>query len=60
MVGHSRKSMFETIGCPSGERLPPTLAVTAMAAERGADVVRVHDVKETASVLRAVGATNDW
>jgi len=60
MVGHSRKSMFETVDCPSGDRLPPTLAVTAMAAERGADVVRVHDVKENASVLRAVGATNDW
>jgi dihydropteroate synthase len=58
MVGHSRKSMYEHVGCGSGERLPPTLAVTAMAAERGADVVRVHDVAENAAVLRAVSATN--
>ncbi|MFB6298145.1 MAG: dihydropteroate synthase [Salinirussus sp.] len=57
MVGHSRKSMFEAVGCASGQRLPPTLAVTAMAAERGADVVRVHDVPENAAVVRTVGAT---
>ncbi|WP_435156563.1 dihydropteroate synthase [Haladaptatus sp. DFWS20] len=59
MVGHSRKSMFERVGCRSGERLPSTLAVTAMAAERGADVVRVHDVAENAAVVRTVAATND-
>jgi len=59
MVGHSRKSMFERVGCESGDRLSPTLAVTAMAAERGADVVRVHDVAENARVLRTVDATTD-
>jgi len=59
MVGHSRKSMFDRVGCASGERLPPTLAVTAMAAERGADVVRVHDVAENAAVVRTVGAAHD-
>jgi dihydropteroate synthase len=59
MVGHSRKSMFERVGCQSGERLPPTLAVTAMVAERGADVVRVHDVAENAAVVRTVETTND-
>jgi dihydropteroate synthase len=58
MVGHSRKSMFEGVGCSPGERLSPTLALTAMAAERGADVVRVHDVAENAAVLRTVSATN--
>jgi len=59
MVGHSRKSMFDRVGATSGERLPPTLAVTAMAAERGADIVRVHDVAENAAVLRTVAATED-
>jgi dihydropteroate synthase len=59
MVGHSRKSMFDRVDCASGERLPPTLAVTAMAVERGADIVRVHDVTENAAVVRTVGATND-
>ncbi|WP_227356501.1 dihydropteroate synthase [Haladaptatus salinisoli] len=59
MVGHSRKSMFERVGCRGGERLPPTLAVTALAAERGADVVRVHDVAENAAVVRTVAAAND-
>ena len=59
MVGHSRKSMYERVGCGSGERLAPTLALTAMAAERGADVVRVHDVAENAAVVRSVAAMND-
>lgn len=59
MVGHSRKSMFEHIGSRSEDRLPPTLAVTTMAAERGADVVRVHDVEENAAALRTVSATYD-
>ncbi|WP_276273238.1 dihydropteroate synthase [Haloarcula litorea] len=59
MVGHSRKSMFADVAGPDGDRLPPTLAVTAMAAERGADVVRVHDVAENAAVVRSVAATRD-
>jgi dihydropteroate synthase len=59
MVGHSRKSMFADVAGRDGERLSPTLAVTAMAAERGVDVVRVHDVAENASVLRTVSTTID-
>jgi dihydropteroate synthase len=56
MVGHSRKSMFADVTGPGGDRLPPTLAVTAMATERGADVVRVHDVAENGAVVRSVDA----
>ncbi|MFC4360567.1 dihydropteroate synthase [Halobium salinum] len=56
LLGHSRKSMFERVGCASGERLPPTLAVTAMAADRGVDAVRVHDAGENAAVVRTVAA----
>lgn len=52
MVGHSRKSMFERVDCGSTERLPPTVVTTAMAAERGADIVRVHDVAENDAAVR--------
>ncbi len=59
MVGHSRKSMFERVGYRKGEQLPPTLAVTALAAERGADAVRVHDVPENVAGVRTVATMND-
>jgi dihydropteroate synthase len=57
MVGHSQKSMFGHISCQPGERLSPTLAVTTLAAERGADIIRVHDVSENAATIRTVEAT---
>jgi dihydropteroate synthase len=57
VVGHSGASMFERAG-RAGEELAPTLAVTAMAAERGADVVRVQNVAENAAVLRTTAATD--
>ncbi|WP_224450428.1 dihydropteroate synthase [Haloprofundus salilacus] len=57
LVGHSRKSMFERVGSAPDDRLPPTLAVTTMAAERGVDVIRVHDVAENVAALRTVRAT---
>ena len=57
MVGHSRKSMYDRVDADAGDRLPPTLAHTVMAAERGADVVRVHDVAANAAALRTVEAT---
>ncbi len=59
LVGHSRKSMFADVAGPAEDRLPPTLAGTAMAVERGADVVRVHDVAENAAVVRTVEAADD-
>ncbi|MFB6234468.1 MAG: dihydropteroate synthase [Halopenitus sp.] len=57
MIGHSQKSMFDLVDCQHGERLSPTLAVTTLAAERGADLVRVHDVPENAATIRTVTAT---
>jgi dihydropteroate synthase len=54
MVGHSRKSMFADVDVAGDDRLAPTLAGTAIAADRGADVVRVHDVAENVAVLRTV------
>jgi dihydropteroate synthase len=56
MVGHSRKSMFERVGAESSERLPPTVALSALAAERGADVIRVHDVAENVAAVRTAAA----
>ncbi|MFP4628594.1 MAG: dihydropteroate synthase [Halobacteriales archaeon] len=51
MVGHSHKSLFAHVGYEHGERLLPTVAGTALAVERGADIVRVHDVAENRAAL---------
>jgi len=59
LVGHSHKSMFAHVGQGSDERLPPTVAATALAVDRGADVVRVHDVPENVAALRTAVATDD-
>ncbi|MFB6097372.1 MAG: dihydropteroate synthase [Haloferacaceae archaeon] len=59
LVGHSHKSMFDLIGRDADERLASTVATTALAADRGADVVRVHDVKENVAAVRAAEATDD-
>ncbi|RBI63596.1 dihydropteroate synthase [halophilic archaeon] len=56
LVGHSHKSMFGLVGREAGERGSATVAGTAIAAERGADIVRVHDVKENVAAVRAVEA----
>jgi dihydropteroate synthase len=57
MLGHSHKSMFERVGCGPDERLAPTVAATALAAERGVDVVRVHDVAENVAAVRTARET---
>lgn len=59
LVGHSHKSMFERAGYEHGERLAPTIAGTAIAADRGADIVRVHDVPENVAAVRTVQALSD-
>ena len=59
LVGHSHKSMFGEIDRGPDERLQATVAATALAAERGADIVRVHDVKENAAAVRTVAAADD-
>jgi dihydropteroate synthase len=59
MVGHSHKSMFERAGAEPGEAPHATVAATALAAERGADVVRVHDVAENVRAVGVAEATGD-
>ena len=53
-VGVSRKSSLgQMIGSPAMEdRLAPTIAFTALLRERGANVLRVHNVKENVAALR--------
>ncbi|MBI2768592.1 MAG: dihydropteroate synthase [Burkholderiales bacterium] len=58
LAGWSRKSSLGTVtGLPVNERLAPSLAAALLAAERGASVIRVHDVKETLAVLKVLRAT---
>jgi len=59
LVGHSHKSMYAHVGQDAGERLPATIAGTALAVDRGADIVRVHDVPENVAAVRTAIATND-
>jgi dihydropteroate synthase len=48
LVSINRKNFLrELAGRSTGEALPVSLAATAMAVERGAHVVRTHDVEET-------------
>lgn len=57
VVGVSRKSFLERLGAGGpGERLPGGIAAAAYAVLRGADVVRTHDVLETARAMRVVDA----
>jgi dihydropteroate synthase len=53
LVGWSRKSSLGTVsGLPAGERLVPSVAAALLAVERGARIVRVHDVRETVAALK--------
>ena len=56
MIGVSRKSFLgKMIGSNEmGERLAPTVALTAILRTRGTDIFRVHDVKENVAALRTV------
>ena len=54
VIGVSRKSFLaKLIDSPDrGDRLAPAVALTSLLRTRGADVFRVHDVKENVSALR--------
>jgi len=60
LAGVSRKSMLGTItGRPVEQRLAGSLAAALLAAQRGARILRVHDVAETRDALavwQAIGA----
>ncbi len=53
LAGISRKSMLGKItGKDTHERVAPSVAAAIMAADRGARIVRVHDVPETVDALK--------
>jgi dihydropteroate synthase len=58
VVGVSRKSsLAKMIGSNAmADRLAPTIAFSALLRERGANVLRVHDVKENMAALRVTEA----
>jgi dihydropteroate synthase len=58
VVGVSRKASLGKIISSEkmSDRLAPTIALTALLRERGADILRVHDVKENVAALRTTEA----
>ncbi|MFT4768086.1 MAG: dihydropteroate synthase [Glaciecola sp.] len=60
MAGLSRKSLIAKLtGRGVDDRLPGSLALAMLAAQGGASILRVHDVAETADVLRILQAVKD-
>jgi len=60
LVGMSRKSMLGMIlDRPVEERLYGSLALAALAAWQGAQIIRVHDVAETVDVINVVAAVRE-
>lgn len=58
LVGMSRKSMVgQLLNVGPAERLSGSLACAVIAAMQGANIIRVHDVKETVEAMRVVEAT---
>jgi len=52
LAGLSRKSMLGAIlGRPAADRGAASLAAALLAAERGAKILRVHDIRETRDAL---------
>jgi dihydropteroate synthase len=52
LAGFSRKSMIgKLIGRDVDSRMPASLALAVMAVERGASIIRTHDVAETADAV---------
>jgi dihydropteroate synthase len=57
LVGPSRKGFIgATLGLDVGDRLEGTLACLAIAVAGGADILRVHDVRPAARVIRMAAA----
>lgn len=53
IAGVSRKSMiYKTVGCTPDEALSGSLSANMLALANGADILRVHDVKETADIIK--------
>ncbi|MCL1088301.1 dihydropteroate synthase [Shewanella profunda] len=58
LIGLSRKSMIgNLLAKPTSERLAGSLAGAMIAAQKGAHIIRVHDVAETVDMLKVLQAT---
>jgi dihydropteroate synthase len=59
LAGISRKSMLGAVtGRDVGQRLPASIAAALIAAQRGANILRVHDVGATIDALKVWNAVN--
>ncbi len=65
LIGISRKSMLGTITGREGhdkrpeDRVAASVAAALLAAERGGNLLRVHDVAETVDAIRVLGALRE-
>jgi len=60
LVGISRKSMLGALtGREPEQRMAASIAAAVLAAERGAQILRVHDVEETVDALKIVQAISN-
>lgn len=58
LAGMSRKSMVgQLMDIPPDERVAGSVACAVIAAMKGAQIIRVHDVKETVQAMKVVEAT---
>ena len=58
LAGMSRKSMIgQLMDIPQDERVAGSVACAVIAAMKGAQIIRVHDVKETVQAMKVVEAT---
>ncbi|OFZ68463.1 MAG: dihydropteroate synthase [Betaproteobacteria bacterium RBG_16_56_24] len=59
LAGLSRKSMLGALtGQDVAQRLPASIAAALIAVQRGAAIVRVHDVRATVDALKILNAVN--
>ena len=57
LVGLSRKSLIgQSLGLAVDERTHASIALALLAVRNGANIIRVHDVKETSEAIRMVEA----
>ena len=54
LLGLSRKSFLQYKNDTPKERLHATMGVTALAVQKGINIIRVHDVEDTISMLNSV------
>ena len=60
LAGISRKSMLGKLtGRDTNERVAPSIAAAILAADRGARIIRVHDVPETVDALKIWAAVQN-